>query len=622
MSLSDLTRRRLLMTTAAAAAPLALSACNKPAAQQGPAGTAASARNADLARELDAMAEALLKEFPENATFRGVDKGERAALKHRLSDKSDAAREARAQTARGRLEALRRIDRARLPAEDLPAFDSAVYAHELALEGSAFAYGNVDVLSAINSYITAPYSVTQQWGNVTQIPDFLKTLHVIDTGADAEAYLDRLSDYARGIDQETDRLNADAARGVIQPEFTLSNIIGQLEAALGQPVERWGFVTALGEKTAEKALSGDWTTRASKLATAMVGPAMQRQLDALKAQAPKATSDAGVWKLPQGEEYYAWALKVGTTTTQTPEQIHAIGLQKVAEIESRMDRLLKAQGLTRGTAGERVTAMGKDPKFLFPDTDKGREDLLAYLNGRIAAVRPRMPELFRTLPKADLVIQRVPEATQDGAPGGYEIDGSLDGTRPAHYYINLKDTANWPRFLLPTLTYHEGIPGHVWQGAFANHLPLIRSLLQFNAYTEGWALYSEQMADEIGLYQDDPFGQIGYLSDQMLRACRLVVDTGIHAMRWTREQSTAFMVRYTGQPADGVQGETDRYCTMPGQACGYMTGRLEINRLRDRARKAMGARFDIRDFNDQMVLCGSVPLAALAGVTDRYIGAR
>jgi len=618
MSLSTLSRRSLLLTSGAAAvaAPLALSAC-KP--KPGAAAATASAKSPELARQLDEMTEALLKEFPENATFRGVDTGARAALKHHLSDKSDAARIARGQSAQTRLTALKSIERHELDPADLASFDSAVYAHELAVAGSAFSYGNVDVLSAINCFVTSPYSVTQQWGNVTQIPDFLKSLHVVTAKADAEAYLDRLGDYAKGIDQETDRLNSDAARGVIQPDFTLTNIIGQLEAALKKPAAEWELVKSIVDKTREKSIGGDWGGRAEKLAAATVAPAMQRQLAALKAQLPKANSDAGVWKLPDGEAYYAWTLKVGTSTNQTPAETHAIGLQKVAEIEARMDGLLRKQGLTQGTAGERVTALAKDPKFLFPNTDKGREDLIAYLNGLIGAVRPRMPELFRTLPKADLVIQRVPEATQDGAPGGYEIDGSMDGSRPAHYYINLKDTSNWPKFMLPTLSYHEGIPGHVWQGAFANHLPLIRALLQFNAYTEGWALYCEQMADEIGMYRDDPFGQIGYLSDQMLRACRLVVDTGIHSMRWTREQSTAFMVRYTGQPADGVQGETDRYCTMPGQACGYMTGRLEINRLRDKARAARGARFDIRDFNDAMVLGGSVPLAVLDDVTARYI---
>lgn len=609
MTLTHLSRRSLLLTSGAAA----LAACapkGKPRA---------SAKSPELAKQLDAMTEALLREFPENATFRGVDKGARAALKHKLSGRSDAARAERTSAASARLAALKGIERHELSPDDLAAYDSALYAHQLAVDGAGFQYGDVNVLSAIACYVTTPYAVSQLSGNYTQIPDFLNSVQVTETAEDGEAYLDRMTAFATGLDEETARLAADAGRGVIAPDFVLANIVGQLDGALKKPTGEWGLVTALAAKMKDKAVAGDWTGRAGKLVEGTIAPALARQLEALKALQPKATSDAGVWKLPRGAEYYAWTLKVGTSTDQTPAQIHAVGLDEVKRIEARMDQILRAQGLTQGTAGERADALAKDPRFLFPNTDQGRADLIAYLNGRIDAIRPRMKELFRTLPKADLVIKRVPPNIEAGAPSGYEVDGSLDGTRPANYYINLRDTANWPKFLLPTLTYHEGIPGHVWQGAYASHMPLVRALIQFNAYTEGWALYSEQLAQEIGMYADDPFGEVGYLSDQMLRACRLVVDTGLHAMRWTREQSTAFMSRYTGQPLDSVQGETDRYCAMPGQATGYMTGRLEILRLREKARAARGAKFDIRDFNDAMVLGGSVPLAVLDDVTNRYI---
>ncbi len=609
MTLSTLSRRSLLLTSGAAA----LAAC-APRAAPG-----ASAKSPELAKQLDAMTEALLNEFPENATFRGVDTGARAALKHRLSERSEAARAARTTAARARLAALKGIERHELPADDLAAYDSALYAHQLAVDGAGFEYGDVNALSAIACYVTTPYAVSQLSGNYTQVPDFLNSVQVTETAGDGEAYLGRMTAFATGLDQETERLAADAARGVIAPDFVLANIVGQLADALKKPVGEWGLVTALATKMKDKGVAGDWSGRATKLVEGAIAPALARQLEALKALQPKATSDAGVWKLPRGEDYYAWTLKVGTSTDQTPAQIHAVGLEEVKRIESRMDQILRAQGLTQGTAGERADALARDPRFLFPNTDQGRADLIAYLNGRVDAIRPRMKELFRTLPKADLVIKRVPPNIEAGAPSGYEVDGSLDGTRPANYYINLRDTSNWPKFLLPTLTYHEGIPGHVWQGAYASHMPLVRALIQFNAYTEGWALYSEQLAQEIGMYADDPFGEVGYLSDQMLRACRLVVDTGLHAMRWTREQSTAFMSRYTGQPLDSVQGETDRYCAMPGQATGYMTGRLEILRLREKARAARGAKFDIRDFNDAMVLGGSVPLAVLDDVTNRYI---
>jgi len=606
----NFSRRHFLLSAAGAAL---LAGCD--------AGTVAApqAKSRKLAGQFATMTEALLAEFPENATFRGVDVGPRAALKHRLTERSDEALARRTAAARERLGELRVLDRTRLPVEDLPAYDMAVEAHDQAVSGAGFGYGDVNVLSAGNSFVTTPYAATQLSGNFVSVPDFLDTLHKTDDEEGAEAYLDRTEAYAAGLDQETARLKADADKGVIAPDFVLASMVTQLETALARPVADWGLVGSLVRRTGAARVAGDWQGRITTLATDRVAPAMQRQLDQLKALQPRATADAGVWKLPRGDEYYAWCLRAGTSTARTAEEIHQVGLEEVRRIDSRMDALLKAQGLTQGTAGERVSAMGKDPQFLFANDDQGRAELIAYLNGLIGAIRPRMKELFRTLPKADMQIRRVPPEIEAGAPRGSATDGSIDGTRPAIYNINLMSTEGWPRFSLPTLCYHEGIPGHVWQGAFANKMPLIRSLLQFNAYSEGWALYSEQLADEIGMYRDDPWGQIGYLSDQMLRACRLVVDTGLHAKRWTREQSTAFLLRYTGQEVNGLQSETDRYCAMPGQACGYMMGRLEINRLRDKAQKAMGERYDIRDFNDAMVLGGPVPLNVLEAVTDRLI---
>lgn len=603
-----LSRRHVLMSAGAAAL---LSGCGEAAQPQ--------ATSRKLARQFDAMTSAVLSEFPENATFRGVDTGDREPLRHRLTDRSQAGQAARTAAARERLAELRTLDRSRLPVKDLPAYDTAVESHDQAVAGAEFGYGDVNVLSAINSFVTTPYAVTQLSGNFVNVPDFLNSLHKTEDEGGAEAYLDRAAAYARGLDQETRRLAADAENGVIAPAFVLANIVGQIEDALAKPVAEWGLVTALAGKARDKRIAGDWEARITRVAIDHVGPALQRQLDGLKALQARATADTGAWKLPRGDAYYAWCLRAGTSTARTAEEIHQVGLEEVRRIDSRMDALLRAQGLTQGTPGERVTAMGRDPKFLYPNDDQGRAALLAYVNGLVAAVRPHMKDLFRTLPKASLEIRRVPPEIEAGAPSGSAVDGSLDGTRPAIYYINLKDTAAWPKFTLPTLTYHEALPGHVWQGDFANRLPMIRSLLQFNAYSEGWALYSEQLADEIGMYRDDPWGQIGYLSDQMLRACRLVVDTGLHAKRWTREQSTAFLVRHTGQDEASMQSETDRYCAMPGQACGYMMGRLEINRLRDKAKAAMGRRFDIRDFNDAMVLGGATPLNVLEGVTDRYI---
>jgi uncharacterized protein (DUF885 family) len=341
---------------------------------------------------------------------------------------------------------------------------------------------------------------------------------------------------------------------------------------------------------------------------------MERQIGAMKRQREHASSDAGVWKLPEGEAYYAWALRAGTTTKLPPEEVHKLGLEQLRQLQDRMEPLLRAQGLTKGTPGERMAGLGKDPRYQFPNTDEGRQQILDYVNGRIADIRTRLPKAFATLVRGDLVVKRVPPSIEYGAPDGYAGPGTIDGSQPGMYYINLRDTAIWPRYALPTLSYHEGIPGHVWQGEYEYRLPLIRSLLQFNAYSEGWALYAEQLADELGVYEGDPLGQLGYLQSLAFRACRLVVDTGIHAKRWTRDEATQWFSTTNGSTVLEVQQEVDRYCVWPGQACGYKVGHTQINRLREQTRKALGPHFDLRSFDDAVLTSGNVPLTLLDDV--------
>jgi len=299
--------------------------------------------------------------------------------------------------------------------------------------------------------------------------------------------------------------------------------------------------------------------------------------------------------------------------------VHQMGLEQLSELQARMEPLLRAQGLTQGTPGERMTALGKDTRNLFPNTDAGRDQILAYVNERLADIRTRLPRAFATLGPGNLQVKRVPPAIENGAPDGYAGPGTIDGSQPGLYYINLRDTSIWPKYALPTLSYHEGIPGHVWQGEYTYKLPLIRSLLEFNAYSEGWALYAEQLADELGVYEGDPLGKLGYLQSLAFRACRLVVDTGIHAKRWTREQAINWFATTNGSTVMEVSAEVDRYCAWPGQACGYKVGHTQITRLRDQAQKQLGARFDLRLFNDAIVRAGSVPMTLLPKVIDSYL---
>jgi uncharacterized protein (DUF885 family) len=603
--------RRLFLASGTAAASFAAA----------PVRAAARAVSADASagRLLAGTAEALLGDYPENASGLGVDKGRRAALKSRLTDRSLEGRARHAAAAQARLARLRAAPRRGLSASVLLDLEVTETSHALAAEGFRFPYGDVVVLNSGLSYRNAPYVVAQNTGAFVEVPDFLDSQHQVKNRADADAYLSRLEAYAASLDGETERLRHDAGISVVAPDFLLDKTLRQMKKARAQPVAEWGIVTSLAKRTS--GMPGGYGARAEALAREKVAPAMDRQIAELARHRTRADGRAGVWRLPDGEHYYSWALRAGTTSNLTPDEVHAMGREQLAALQARMDPILRAQGLTQGSVGERMTALGKDPKVLFPDTDEGRRQILAYLNGRVADIRTRLPRAFATLVKGNLIIKRVPPEIENGAPDGYAGPGTIDGSVPGNYYINLRDTSIWPRYALPTLTYHEGIPGHVWQGEYTYKLPLIRSLLAFNAYSEGWALYAEQLGDELGVYDGDPLGRLGYLQSLAFRACRLVVDSGLHAKRWTRAQAIQWFATSNGSTVEEVQGEVDRYCAWPGQACGYKVGHSEINRLRDKAKAALGPRFDLRTFDDSLVLGGNVPLTLLERVIDRYIAA-
>jgi uncharacterized protein (DUF885 family) len=393
-----------------------------------------------------------------------------------------------------------------------------------------------------------------------------------------------------------------------------------LRVARAGPVADWSLVQSLTKRTTS--MPGNYAAQAAKIARDKVAPALDRQFAEILAHRRRATSDAGVWKLPQGDQYYAWTLRAGTTTNMTPDQIHARGREELRELQSRMDAILRKEGFTQGTVGERMTALGQEARFAFAENDEGRARLMASLNSRVADMRTRLPRAFDTLVPGNFEIKRMAPEVEPGAPGAYGGAGSIDGKVPGKFWINLHKMSVFTTYSTPTLTYHESIPGHVWQGEYTFKLPLVRSLLAFNAYSEGWALYAEQLADELGVYDDDPFGRLGYLQSIAFRACRLVVDTGLHVKRWTRAQAIDWFATTNGSSVDEVTGEVDRYCAWPGQACGYKVGHSEINRLRDKAQKALGAKYDFRKFNDAMVTGGGVPMLTLARIIDRFVAAQ
>jgi uncharacterized protein (DUF885 family) len=612
-STSGVSRRDILSMVLAAGAAAALPGLAT-------ARVVAHAADTRFNKLLAAFAEEILVLVPSTATSLGKDSGARSALKSQLEDYSpagDAKWTAQVHAMEKRLVAL---DRKQLSPRAQIRCDTVLYSVRAGIAGERFDFGG-----AASGFFggTSPYPVTQQNGALVSVPEFLDSQHTIADAADAEAYLARVAALARVLDQESARITAQAAQGVIPPAFIAATALGQLKAFRATPAADQKLVTSVATRTKQLGIAGAWEARALKLVVEAVYPALDRQIAAFTQATARANDTPGVDKLPDGAAYYQWALNLGTTTSYTAAEIHAVGMAQVKELQGRIDTILRSQGMADGTVGERIAALSRDPKMLYPDTDAGRAQIIAFCNTRVDAIRAIMPKISHLKLKAPLEIKRVPADIQAGAPLGYMNFASLDGKRPAIYYINLKSTSYWPRQALTTLTAHEGIPGHAWQGAYiAEHqaeLPLIASLTGYNAFVEGWALYAEQLVDECGLYANDPFSKVGYLQGQLFRACRLVVDTGLHAMQWPREKAIAFLVENAGSVVASATSEVDRYIVMPGQACGYKMGHNEILKQRDRAKVALGAKFDLAGYNDALVASAGVPLAVLPTVVDQFI---
>ncbi|HEY3950868.1 DUF885 domain-containing protein [Phenylobacterium sp.] len=551
-----------------------------------------------------------LDESPELATSLGLDKGLRTAEKSKLSAASLAAVAHRKALNASQLARLRGIDRAALDEKATVAYDTVLYDLDIHDQANRrFDFGTD----------RSPYVLSQVTGAYQEIPDFLDSEHTIETRADCEAYVARLSAFARVMDEEIERVRHDAGLGVIPPDFCISGALDQMKT-LHAPADRSTLVSSLADRAKAKGIAGDWRGQASQVYAEKVLPALERQMALLEGLKPKATHDAGVWKLPDGEAYYALALKTETTSNLTPAQVHKLGLDITAELTARADGLFRKLGMTGGSVAQRYAAFYKDPKYLYPNTDAGKAREITDLNALVQAMQARLPEYFGILPKTPLEIRRIPPATEQGAPTHY-TDGSLDGTRPGIYWLNLRDTAELPFWCLPTITFHEGIPGHHLQLTLQKQadLPRIRKIERFQAYIEGWALYAEQLADEMGFYKAHPDWELGYIHEALLRSGRLVTNTGLHALRWSREQASQALSNIDGDPASFAQQEIDRYCVQTAQACTYMVGKVSFLRLREKAKTALGPRFDIRQFHDGVLLSGSIPLTVLDRVVDNYI---
>ena len=569
---------------------------------------------AKLGALMDIFFQENLNESPEGATLLGFDKGANAGLKSKLRDESLAGgAHAKALNA-SQLSRLKAVDASKLAGMDKVNYDTLVYVGEQRAAIAAFDFGGT-------SFGPSPYAVSQLTGVYQSFPDFMDTKHKIDTAQDCDAYVSRLDAFAGQLDGDTERMKHDAALGVSPPDFLLDRALEQMNA-FRTTADKSLLVTSIATRAKAKGLSDDYAKKAAALYDSKIGPAMDRQIAQAKAMRVAATPDAGLWKLKDGDAYYAACLRSATTTNMTSAQIHQLGLDQAAEITARIDTLLKAQGMTKGTVSERILALYKDPKSIYPDTDAGKADEIAYCNQRLAEIRPKLPTVFERVPSYAFEVRRVPAATEAGAASAFSQAPAIDGSRPGIVYFNLHDSAEWPKWALSTTVFHEGLPGHQLEGGLAlsnKDLPLLRKTIGFSGYAEGWALYAEQLADEIGMYDDDPLGRIGYLNFQLFRANRCVVDTGIHSLKWTRDQAIKYFVENGGSAPSFAAREVERYCATPGQACSYKIGHTVWTKARERAKAALGARYDIKSFHSAGLGCGRVPLDVLDGVIDRYV---
>jgi uncharacterized protein (DUF885 family) len=601
-------RDALVALASTVVVPLALG-CGSP--RGGPATT----MEAETRALLDELAENLLRLSPEGATSLGIDTGARVSLRGQLADRSAAGQQRLASQLKSDLERANAVNTSGLSLGTRTSVEVVRSAYATALRGFAFPYGDVDV----GGWRNTPYVVIQNVGAYLDVPRFLDSEHQIETAADAETYLVRLQSCARALDGEHGRVEAARAMGLVPPAFLIDKALQQMRLSAMNAREGGPLVESIARRT--KDIPGNWAGRARMIAVQDIAPALERQIAELQAQRAAATSDAGMWARPRGEEYYRWALKASTTTGMTADDIHEMGRSELQHLHGQMDAILKEIGYSQRTVGERMIALAKDPKYRFSEGDKGRDEITAFIQNRLDWIRAQMPRAFNTVVNPNMEVKRLPPEEEPGAPAAYGGSGSIDGSIPGRYWINLKTTDLHSKYSLADLTFHESIPGHIWQGEYTHGMPLIRQLLAFNAFSEGWGLYAEQLADELGAYDSDPVGRLGYLQSIAFRACRLVVDTGIHAKRWTREQAVQFFVDVNGSNPLEVASEVDRYCSWPGQACGYKVGHSEINRQRERATKTLGARFDVKAFNDTVVLGGNVPLDVLAKNVDEYIRA-
>ena len=487
----------------------------------------------------------------------------------------------------------------------------------------------MDMITEVEKYRFHNYPVNQMFGAQSGFPSFMESTHQVHSVRDAEDYVSRLSQAGRQFDQVLDGLRHREELGILPPQFVVTKVLEEMRNFVATPAEEGILMVSLTDKMKEADLDGTAQQRIALEARAQVEnsvyPAYGRLISYFEVLDDKVSENNGVWALPDGDNFYRLAMRLFTTTDYSPEYLHDFGLSEVDRIQAEILDILEVEGwdVSQGFHAA-ISEMADNPKFYYSDSGEGRDQILADYQVILDEVSAGLEPYFDVMPEADLKVQRIPEFKEKTSPGAYYQRPAMDGSRPGTFYANLYDIKATPRYSMRTLAYHEGVPGHHFQLAIQQQqddLPFFRRIIPSVAYSEGWALYAERLAWELG-FQDDPYDNIGRLQAELFRGVRLVVDTGIHYKRWNREQAIDYMISNTGMAESDVVAEIERYFIMPGQALAYKVGMTKILELRDRARAELGDQFDIREFHRVVLTNGSVPLDILEDLIDEYIAAR
>ena len=528
-----------------------------------------------------------------------------------LTDSSPARESKMADKLKRDLQTLESYNRDDLSEDGKLSYDVLHYFLSLQVRGDKYRHHN--------------YPVNQLFGVQNGYPRFMVESHPVEDVSGAKSYIKRLELVTEKFAGVLEGLKLRTTEGIVPPRFVLEKVIREMEQFIAPAPDQNVLYVEFAKKLEKLKLSPDENAELLQGAKSAIDTKVYVAYRSLIAYyqelLPKMATNNGVWALPDGDAFYDLEVESNTTTTMSADEIHALGLSEVARIETEMDQILRDAGYTAGDLSSRIEQLSRSPEQLYSNDDAGREQILRDYQSIIDEISKGLDPYFDLRPKAGIEVKRVPAFAEKTAPGAYYNGPAMDGSRPGVFYANLRDTAETPRFGMRTLAYHEGVPGHHFQVAIMQELkgvPTFRRLLPFTAYNEGWALYTEQLAWEIG-FQKNPLDNLGRLQAEMFRAVRLVVDTGMHRKRWTREQAIDYMRAKTGMAEGEVTSEIERYLVNPGQALAYKVGMLKILALREKAKAELGERFDIRAFHNEVLSHGALPMAILEQVIDRYI---